>query len=477
MTDSNLDLSIRRWIDKNKDRIVENWIELIKIPSITSEPKENAPFGENCAKALSFAASLFDSENIDSKVYAEGGYALAKYGKGEKTIGIFSHSDVVPVGDGWIFTEPFCPVIKDGSLIGRGAEDNKSGIMAALCLTEFFRDEKIKLNSTLQTFIGSDEECGMKDMEFFLKEHKIPELSFVPDADFPCSIGEKGIYHFWAKSKNAFSQIKDMGAGETFNIVLDNITAEIEHSDELLEEIENLTAGNKAFTVTSDGDVITLKAKGIAKHASIPEGSVNAAYITFKLLSECSSLCESDRKIVSGAEKALSCYYGAGLGIEHNDVNFGKLTCTNGIVKTENGCLMLSFDVRYGDTLSPETLEGTADKSLDELGFEVTYKNNTPGFAIDKDSKFPEILEKIYGEITGTELKSVLMSGGTYARKLTNAFSIGTFVINKNRTSPVLEMPEGHGGPHQCDERIDIEGFFEAVRILIHYVYECDKLL
>ena len=40
-----------------------------------------------------------------------------------------------------------------------------------------------------------------------------------------------------------------------------------------------------------------------------------------------------------------------------------------------------------------------------------------------------------------------------------------------------MKMPEGHGGPHQCDERIDLEGFFEAVRILTHYVIAADELI
>ena len=65
------------------------------------------------------------------------------------------------------------------------------------------------------------------------------------------------------------------------------------------------------------------------------------------------------------------------------------------------------------------------------------------------------------------------MSGGTYARKLENAFSIGTFIPRES----ALKMPDGHGGPHQCDEMIDIEGFFMALRVLVHYVLACDELI
>ncbi len=477
MIDKNIDDLFTEWLEKNKENIIDKWIELAKIPSITSEKAEHAPFGTECAKALNYAATLFSSESIESKVYDEGGYALAHFGNGEKTIGLFSHSDVVPIGDGWLYTEPFNPVVKDGSLIGRGVEDNKSGIIASLCLMKFLKDSGIKLNSRLEAFIGSDEECGMKDMTAYLSEHEIPDISFVPDAEFPCSTGEKGIYHFWAQSKNTLSQIKSITAGEAFNIVLDKIEAELDYSENLYNELKDKLDSNEKVSVSADGNTIKLLSKGIAKHASIPEGSENAALILFALLCECENLCENDRTILGGAVEALSCYYGKGLDILHEDINFGKTTCVNGMVKIEKDKLMLSFDVRYGDTMDAAVLENNSEKALENLGFEVVYKDNSPGFSIDKDSKIPIVLEKIYSEIALEEKKSVLMSGGTYARKLKNAFSLGTSVILPDRKDKVLHMPEGHGGPHQCDEKIDIEGFFVAVRILIHYVIECDKLI
>ncbi len=477
MINRELDCEIKNWIEKNKNRIIENWIELARIPSIKSEARENAPFGENCAKALEFAAGLFKGEGISCALDKEGGYAVASFGSGDKTIGIFSHSDVVPVGDGWLFTEPFNPVIKDGSLIGRGVEDNKSGIIAALCLTEFFKDSSFKLKSKLQTFIGSDEECGMADMDAFLEKYSSPDISFVPDADFPCSVGEKGICHFMVESKNKFNQIISVKGGEAFNIVLDKVKLEIKYSEALYNELSKAADNNDSINLTESDGIITLAAMGVAKHASIPEGSVNAAVVAFGVLAECDSLCGEDKAILKSALNLLSCYYGGGFDIRHEDVNFGKLTCVNGIADASEDKLRLSFDVRYGDTFSSDTLEKNVDVKADENGFTVFGRDNSPGFSIDKDSKIPELLEGIYAEITTEKLKAVLMSGGTYARRLKNAFSIGTSVILKDRETPVLEMPDGHGGPHQCDERIDIEGFFEAVRILIHYVYESDKLI
>lgn len=477
MINKEYDLKISQWIANNKDRIIDKWIKLCEIPSINSEGKEDEPFGENCAKALEYAASLFDSKSINSELYKNSGYALATYGNGNKTIGLFTHSDVVPVGEDWIFTEPFTPIIKEGALIGRGAEDNKSGIIASLCVTEFLRDNNIKLRSKLQTFIGSDEECGMEDLGNFLKEQKMPDVSIIPDADFPCSTGEKGIYHFWCKNRDVLSDIISISGGEAFNIVLDKVYTKIKYTDELYSELKAKTETAEEFILSSDDGVITLLAKGIAKHASIPDGSVNAAYITAKLLCGCDNLSANDKAIMQMTCDILSSSYGESLDVYYDDVNFGKTTTVNGMIKTEDGHVCLSFDCRYGDGYSAEMIEANSEAVLNSKGFDITYKDNRAGFSIDKDSKFPLAFEKIYAELTGENLKSVLMSGGTYARKLDNAFSIGTYVIKKDRATPVLKMPDGHGGPHQCDEMIDIEGFFEAMRILIHYVFACDELI
>ncbi len=475
MIDNKIDTLFKEWVADNKDRIINKWIELAEIPSIKGDAKEGAPYGENCAAALNKAASYFNSDNIYSEVYSNDGYALAHFGKGNKTIGLFSHSDVVPVGDDWLYTKPFEPIIKDGALIGRGVEDNKSGVMASLCVMEFLRDCAVPFRNHLQLFIGSDEECGMGDIKGFLKNQKMPEISIVPDADFPCSTGEKGIYHFMAESRVPFSQIKSISGGEAYNIVLDCVTAEFDYSDELYSELKEKISDN--FTLSKGNRTLILTAKGIAKHASIPEGSINAAYILFVFLSGCEELCENDRNILKNAASAIADYYGMGIGIDHEDPDFGKTTAVNGMVKTENEKLRISFDVRYGSTLDPEFLEETADKALSSYGFDVISKDNSPGFTIDKDSPMPAIFENIFAEVTGEKLKSVLMSGGTYARKLKNAFSIGTFYISPERKDKVLKMPEGHGGAHQCDEMIDIEGFFEATRILLHYVLAADKYL
>ena len=48
MINKKIDKLFTEWVAVNKERIIEKWIELAKIPSIKSDPAEGAPFGENC---------------------------------------------------------------------------------------------------------------------------------------------------------------------------------------------------------------------------------------------------------------------------------------------------------------------------------------------------------------------------------------------------------------------------------------------
>lgn len=476
MINNDINKAFDLWLNQNKDDIIKKWIDLAKIPSVKAEATIGAPFGENCKKALEKAMSFFEEKGFECKINTKNTYSLCSYGKGEKKIGLFSHSDVVPVGDDWIYTKPFEPVVIENTLIGRGVEDNKSGIIAAFCVFMFLKEHNIRLNNQLELFIGSDEECGMEDLKDYLKEEKMPEVSLVPDADFPCSVGEKGICHLMTESADCFDSIISISGGQAYNIVLDNVEIVIPYSEKAKKEIIDKTEKMQNVSFSEDGERIKLIIKGVAKHASIPEGSVNAAKLAADLLIDCNFISDNDKSILSCVKELLGCFYGNGLGISHNDPVFGRTTCVNGMCRTVDKRLRLSFDIRYGDTFDGIELERIAEKGLAEKEFTIIEKDNRPGFFIDDDT-FPTAFEDIYEEITNERLTRVTMAGGTYARRLRNAFSTGTSVITKNRNNPVFKMPDGHGGAHQCDECIDIEGFFTAVKILLNYILACDEML
>ena len=163
------------------------------------------------------------------------------------------------------------------------------------------------------------------------------------------------------------------------------------------------------------------------------------------------------------------------MGLDHSDELFGKLTFVNGMACLKDSSLGLSFDMRYSSALDHKKLEKSAIDAFGALGWKIDIDSNLKGFSIDAGSKIPEIFEDIYREVTGITKKSIKLGGGTYARKIENAFSVGTFTQTADNPEPKLKMPAGHGGAHQRDEMIDLESFFAAVRVITHYIIAMDE--
>ncbi|MDP4133495.1 MAG: Sapep family Mn(2+)-dependent dipeptidase [Bacillota bacterium] len=462
------------YIKSKRDEIILNLIKLASIPSVQSKAAPGAPFGENCAKALSASAKLFEEYGIKAELFKNAGYALAGIGSGKKTIGIFTHSDVVPAEGDWIYTNPFKPIVLDNCLVGRGVEDNKSGIIAALYAMRAIKEMHLGLNSKIVNFIGSNEETGMKDIKAFVDSHSMPDVSLIPDNDFPVSIGEKGILTFNIKAAKPFKTILSFDGGKAFNVSLDKVRVSFKYNKEYIDELLGLTKGKDEFTVITDNEIITLEARGIAKHAAMPEGSVNAAKLAADLLCKCSFLNEDDLKIMRSVSQIPSGYYGKGLRIEYCDRYFGRLTCVNGIVKTLQGYLNLSFDIRYGTGIDYDKMMDNIKLVLNQEGWYLANINNRPGFSISRESPYAKALLSVYREISNERQSRLYRSaGGTYARYLKNAFSVGTEAKYIERN---LNMSNGHGGAHQCDESISIDGFLEAIKILTVMLIKIDKI-
>ena len=103
---------ICEYVIARKSEIVETLKELLRIPSVRGEAEEEAPFGKECARALEYTKALYEKYGFDTELDADGGYLLSYYGGGEKSLGLFSHADVVPASDDWTVTSPFEPLEK-----------------------------------------------------------------------------------------------------------------------------------------------------------------------------------------------------------------------------------------------------------------------------------------------------------------------------------------------------------------------------
>ncbi len=464
-------IQVDSFLETNKEEILKTLIDLVRIPSVRGEAMENAPFGKECARLLEASAKLYKKMGLNPIKNAQEGYLTAEYGEGEKLLGIFAHGDVVPPGDGWLFTKPFDPIIKDGLLIGRGCNDDKSGLVQMLYVVKMLETLNIKLKNRLLLFTGTNEESGMEDVRTFVKNEKMPDVSIIPDGSYPFYSGEKGRVTLLLQSKLPFQDILSFTGGDCYNKVLDAASVTFTKNQILYTEINEKIAEKNAFTLSETEKELKLSAVGRTAHAAGPAEGLNAAFLLAELLSDCQSLSENDRAILWEMAEMLETHYGDTLGIAGSDSVFGRLTCVNGMVKTVDKHPTLSFDIRYGLQITGKEILGKVQTI--KQNWEITEHGSSDGYNLENSHPVAKALRKAYSFISGDDRDGAKMAAGTYARHLRNAFSVGTIATYKGKA----DFPEGHGGVHQPDEAISIEGFLEGIKILFAMILEVDAVL
>ncbi len=460
---------LRRYMEEHKADIVRDLSLLAAIPSVEGSSTPDAPFGVFCKEALDTALALFSP--LGAKITDAATYGLADVGTGEAHIGVFTHLDVVPAGDGWRVCEPFTPTLCDGVLYGRGVVDNKSGAIAALYALRALNELGMSPKNRVRVFLGTNEESGMRDIEDFTKnEARKPDVSLVPDSSFPFCCGEKGICRFFVHTP-PFHDVLKIEGGSAFNVVLDRAQITLRGTDALFDELKAAIGDDGDFSLSYlDGNVL-LTAVGIPAHASEPKHSKNAFSLAARLLSGCRALSANDREIFRELASLLRDPYGTSWEIAYTDEDFGPLTATNGIVRGDLRGLTFSMDVRYGTELCEEELEARILRVVSRvgMGWKAEFVENQKGFKIAADSVYAKALCDVYKRASGGEAKPFYMGGGTYARYLPNAFSVGT----------VASYGEGmtSGRYHATDEFLSIPAFLEGIAVIAEMIVCLDEQL
>ncbi|WP_298064543.1 M20/M25/M40 family metallo-hydrolase, partial [uncultured Rikenella sp.] len=115
------------YIDRNRDRFLSELFEYLRIPSVSSE-SAHKPDMERCAKWLREA--LLKAGADKTEIFPTAGNPIVY---GERiispelpTVLVYGHYDVMPVDPLELWqTDPFEPVVREGKIWGRGADDDK----------------------------------------------------------------------------------------------------------------------------------------------------------------------------------------------------------------------------------------------------------------------------------------------------------------------------------------------------------------
>ena len=158
--------------------------ELIKFPSITPIDAGIIKFLEKKLKKLGFKTKILE---FKEKGFQPVKNLYARLGSKEPNFMFAGHVDIVSPGSikDWKIN-PFKPSIKNGHLIGRGANDMKSSIAAFVSAASTFLSKNKKFNGSISMLITGDEEGdavnGTKKVVNYLKK-KNEKINF-------CLVGE-----------------------------------------------------------------------------------------------------------------------------------------------------------------------------------------------------------------------------------------------------------------------------------------------
>lgn len=161
---------IKKLSEKYLDQVLKYFIEVLEIPAInpSSGGEGEARRVEKLEEIL--ARHHFDKiERIDvpdDRVTEGVRPNLLAVINGEdksKTLWFVAHTDTVPEGDIKLWgTNPFKPVIKNGRIYGRGAEDNGQAIASVLLTANIIRELKLTPRKNIGLVFAADEEAGSR---------------------------------------------------------------------------------------------------------------------------------------------------------------------------------------------------------------------------------------------------------------------------------------------------------------------------
>jgi cysteinylglycine-S-conjugate dipeptidase len=162
---------LRAAVDREMPGLRRDLEQLVRIPSVSAGAFDQAHV-ETSAQAV--ADLLRGAGMADVEILREGG-APAVVGhlpgpQGSPTVLLYAHHDVQPPGedDDWT-TAPFEPTERDGRLYGRGAADDKAGVVAHLAA---LRAHGGRPPVGVTIFVEGEEESGSPSLGEILRRHR-----------------------------------------------------------------------------------------------------------------------------------------------------------------------------------------------------------------------------------------------------------------------------------------------------------------
>ncbi|MGX8851444.1 Sapep family Mn(2+)-dependent dipeptidase [Amedibacillus sp. YH-ame10] len=422
---------------KVKEQMLQDIEKLVAIASLPDENSktDNAPFGKNIRTCFDVFKEIAEDKGFC--VEDDQGYAMsASIGEQEEYIGVLGHLDVVEAGEEALWdTHPFQMVEKDGVLYGRGVNDDKGPLIAALYAAWLIKEEQLPLRYAIRIIAGGAEETTWECMEHYFQSHKQPVYGFSPDGNFPIVNGEKGILQI--RFTFPITEDIEIHARERYNYVCDELQ------------------------VKYQGDTKTYKGKrALSRNPQRGENAIFAFAHDYKT-QQMNSGAQSCMDMIH--DVFLDDFYGEKSGLYSEDTEMGTTSVCPMSLTCDDSLFELCVDVRYVKSTSYEKIWERLQEIASTYGATLECIKHKRLLFVEEDSPLIRGLKNAYERVMHEEVEVLTKGGASYARVLDRGIAFGA------------TFPDEDPKPHMPNECMPIDSLLKACEI--YYEALCELAL
>lgn len=264
-------MAVNDFINNNKDRFLNELLDLLRIPSVSADPK----FKDDVFAAASFVKESLEKAGADVvEICQTKGYPIV-YGEkivdpSLQTVLVYGHYDVQPADPYELWdSPPFEPVIKktkihpEGAIFARGSADDKGQFYMYVKAFEAMMASG-DLPCNIKFMIEGEEEVGSDNLEKFVIENKeklkadvilISDTHMISMQDPSITVGLRGMAYMEVEvigsNRDLHSGTYGGAVANPINVLCDMIASMKDENDHITipgfyDKVQELTAAQRA---------------------------------------------------------------------------------------------------------------------------------------------------------------------------------------------------------------------------------------
>jgi dipeptidase D len=467
--------------------MVKDLQEMVGFRTFAVEGKENWDLPE-LARQRQWLEKRSRELGFDFKTYDGRVEEITMQGP-EPVVALLTHGDVQGVENQTWSSPPFEAKLVDGRIVGRGTEDDKGPLVAALYAMAALRDSAWPLRSTVRLLVANGEESSWDEIPYYLARAPMPERTIGLDAAYPVVHAQKGygILRFRAQPvaepKPGKWRVVSLAGGSGMSIIPEKGEAVLEpQGTAAAKKSARATLARLAaawakahppaqLAVAPEGELLKVTATGRGGHSSEPRSGHNALADLATFLSSLDLRQDPWGALASFTGIALGTETdGRSLGIDHRDAVMGALTTNLSFLRDDKGTPVAEVNIRVPRGIDKARIEARIGERTGVFsrrsGATVTPEvemSNQPHVE-PAEGELVSGLLATWEEVTGSPGKPLAIGGGTQARLFKGGVDFG----------PATDMAHYRG--HGTDEYLTPEELHRIAELTAAAVWRLEGM-